>query len=230
MRFLEYINEAKIKNDPKLKKLYDKFNKDLFLNVLGTSLPENVVVGWSTSKRNIGTAKAIKDSDEIIPKNISISKKFNLSEDQLKGILVHEMIHIYFYYLNKNISHKPEFIKIVDTLKKYVDFHIPYKEEEAEMIVDEDKVFPILLMKLKDGRLGVVAFNKKFFKNNLYDIFSYYSRYAKELYTGYSKWKKLNEIPETRKIPKRGGVKFRPLKKEEFDDIKTNMEIIKWAK
>lgn len=231
MRFLEYLNEA-IKNDPKLKKMYDKFNQELFLKVLGRSLPEDLVVGWTTAKKSVGKASATKNNTtgQVTPERIVISKNFDLSEDQLKGILVHEMVHIYDYIVTGKSTHGSKFYKTIDELQKYVNFNIPYKESEATFTPQKTNIRGLLLMRMGDKR-RIVVWLEKFFKNNVGDLFSKYHsilerRYRDiEIYGGFYESSILEKYPVKRSSPK-GKIPFYGIDKNEYEEVKKNMKVI----
>ena len=231
MRFIEYLNEAKVKTDPQLKRLYDKFNDEVFLRKLGTSLPEDLVIGWTSQKRSVGRAKANvnRETGDLTPRQITISKEFDLSEEQLKEIVLHEMAHIYFYTRNQNVSHGAKFRKLIDEINKITGLNVPYKESDLQMKEKESiKTVGCMLLNMRSG-YRVVVFNKKYFDNNFYQIIEKYQRLGKELkeyHIGYSDDPELEKYPHKRSLPK-GKIPFYEISQESYEKVLKNMKVLK---
>lgn len=110
LKELAGINERALDYD--LDKKYDHFNQILFNN----ELPK-IPIKWNKSKRVSGVVKAranvVQGRKVLVPDSMvmEISDLFKRSEQDLDAILIHEMIHVYYFHNNiLDEDHGPRFI------------------------------------------------------------------------------------------------------------------------
>ena len=139
---------------------YDKFNKLYFNGVL-----PNVNMKLSTAKHRVGYAQCKQFSDSHREYSIFFSKYFEMPEEELVNVLLHEMIHIseYFFHLelftkkNGRRSYKPHGDYFMSELERLNSFghHITVKSESKEVKVSE-----YALNKLKEKYLIILIHRK----------------------------------------------------------------------
>lgn len=185
MQFKEYYVEG-VEGSANLKKLYKELNQEHF----GGELP-TIPVKWSGRlKRAIGIAKCSykgqklstglssrfsKFMDEIpievdIEINMSsleigISTQNDLTLDDTKAILLHEMVHIYLYIKRKLQDHhgSAEFQGWIKKLRADTGLNIPFKEssfkKSPKLTAKEGYV---AVIKEMSGKYGLSGYTKPF--------------------------------------------------------------------
>lgn len=167
-----------------LTSIYKSLNQEYFGNVL-PSIP----VKWSGKlKTSIGIAmvrykgsKKIKGSFEkymseipvadvqIVDSSLTIklSKTFDLELPDIKGVLLHEMVHILLYTKKKLGQHHgtPEFDGWIKKLRAESGYNVPLKESDfkksPKLKAKDGMVMLIFLM--SDTTPGVSVYSKNFF-------------------------------------------------------------------
>jgi predicted SprT family Zn-dependent metalloprotease len=149
MSVLDYLNEAISEvRSYDLKAFYNQFNKELFDNKL-----PNIPIDFTTSKKWGGRATATKYPDgHITIEKITISDFNKRDEDAIKGILLHEIIHVWMYNegYDKDIgdkSHGQLFNKKLKELQAKVSFQIPLEDSFSGELSDKikTKLFDVIL-------------------------------------------------------------------------------------
>ena len=184
---LKNITENHINfSDYNLEKKYEDFNSTLFNN----ELPKIPVV-WAVLKGIGGkaTGKFYKRSKgyvgynpfyeyEVVPNSlkITISTLLKRSEQELDGVLLHEMAHIYFIHNNMvRENHGIRFVSLINKLSDKVGFKIPLVDEIKDYTPASSTIKPIgvILITKNDGTYSFTLIKSDYLKNNLED-FSYY--------------------------------------------------------
>ena len=185
MRFSGYYVEG-VEGSANLKKLYKELNTEHF----GGGLP-TIKLKWSGRlKRAIGVAKCsykgvkldkgisskfAKYMDDIpISSNIEIDQKSleigistqnDLTVDDVKAIMLHEMVHIYLYTKRKISPHHgtPEFDGWIKKLRSETGLNIPMKESSFKKSPKlQAKEGYIMIIKEMSGRFGISGYTKNF--------------------------------------------------------------------
>ena len=134
LSFHQFITEAAIAiGDYSLESKYQHFNHSLFGGVLPT-----IPITWNP---NLKTASGRVRARGVDPWGFTgvhqdsirmeISSLFKSSEDRLDGILVHEMIHVYFMAVKNDgrENHGSNFMHMVSDLQHHVSFTIPISDD-----------------------------------------------------------------------------------------------------
>lgn len=66
----------------------------------------------------------VKEGVRIVRMKISIARNFNITKEELRDLLLHEMIHEYVYLKYKKITHRGEFAKKMKELNETYGFDI----------------------------------------------------------------------------------------------------------
>lgn len=182
----DYLIEGK-EGTTNLKNLYKQLNKEYFAG----SLP-NIKVSWSGKlKKSIGRAGVryfgraqiehallAKYSETIAVSNVEIdmrslkitlSKMFDLSTNDIKAIMLHEMVHIKLYTENKLGMHHgtPEFDGWIKRLSDQSGLEVPLKEsnfKKSPKVKGKEGIAMILTQ--GDGKHGIATFTIPFMKKN----------------------------------------------------------------
>lgn len=165
-----------------LKKLFNECNREYFSGAVPTCKVE-----WTGRMKNaIGRAHvrwmgpAIKKSPlgkylpEIPQQNVEInmsslkiqvSKSFDMSEDDIKGTMLHEMVHILLFSQRKLGGHHgtPEFVGWIKKLSKAAGIRVPLKESEYKPSPKlQAKEGYIMLIWDSSGNIGAATYMKGF--------------------------------------------------------------------
>jgi len=150
------LNESTINfSDYDLGKKFDHYNTTLF----NGEIPK-IPVYWAKLKGvgGITVAKVKKPSNGRGGYNryhgvtliegsleIKISNILKRSEDDLNGIIIHEMIHAYFISKHMfDVNHGYKFVEMVNKLSKMVGFSIPLTDEMTNVdLVDDSIIKPV---------------------------------------------------------------------------------------
>lgn len=195
-----------IKLDVNLIKLYKQFNKQLFDNEL-----PNIPVGYNKLKNVYGRALAMGNKSEITSiDGIQISSFYDLEGDALKGILVHEMIHVWQYLnssmimLKKDNGHYIDFISKLKELQKKVSFKIP-KTENADYAISGDipsQIFDVIVRKKNNEIVSFILFKKDFLIKNKNQVIDFFKHFPDNYYMIQSDDRELLGFPVKRSLPK----------------------------
>jgi hypothetical protein len=186
---MQDFNESLISmNEYSLENRYKYFNNLLFQN----KLPENIHLSWSSSKRQSGEtvakAQKIDNKDVIVPDSISItlSKLFKRSNEVFDSILIHEMIHVYFFSISDfKEQHGPKFKALADRFSRQLGFQIPLTDnmKDAQAIIGAPKPTCVILITKPNKTYSYSVMNQ-----NVWNKFSdeLKSDAARWLKTGYA--------------------------------------------
>ncbi len=205
-----------------IKDLYDDFNKKYFNNELG-----NYPIEIKPLKRVFGKVKTFRSSDNV--KLIQFSNLLKQNEDQIKGTVLHEMIHVYLF--EKGIKHKHgrTFLNELEKLQKQTNFKIPISEYAEDYTVDYSKTkerekIAVITHDLE----GIMIFNKKL-KRNFVENFEKIilsKAYNLQPIIVLTKNKEIEKYKIKRKIETQK-VKIYKIDKELSEEIIENGEILK---
>jgi len=193
MKFCAYLLNESTNDLHLVKKYYDKYNTLYFEG----KLPKNLPIAERSLKNAVAQVEATvlastydrKFSNKIEPdkidiKQLTISSSFLLSEEQLQGILLHEMVHIklftegIFQTHGSNKSHGLEFLVMRRELQQRSGIHIPTTETSIDLIrVGKGKEKYGLMYKRINGPYGVMMFSSKLWSTNKDGVMSYFYDY-----------------------------------------------------
>ena len=152
-----------------VKKVYEEYNQKCFGGILPT--PEYRI---SNTKRKWGNVKwwhKHNEKGEIIAQSIglSITGRYDITEDRMIDIILHEMIHIYIIAAKIPITamHGSEFIKVMDEINEKYGRHIEVRKEILWEELNSDTIREphyLCYLEFSDGRSGVLAFSVKCIK------------------------------------------------------------------
>lgn len=182
---------ATVKSSYNLHEKYKHFNRTLF----DGKLPE-IPITWSNSMKKASgrvlasykpsTGNVIQDSIRM-----EISALFQSSTERLDGILIHEMIHVWFFGVKNDpyAGHGPSFKAKLAEIQRYVPDPIPLTDDITELQLDDgvrkSEIGVILRRRLSDSTVyaafvgktdwmrylkAIIAMNSK----NSTDIFTYH--------------------------------------------------------
>ena len=188
------LNEGR-EGTTNLNNLYKQLNKQYF----GSALP-TIPCSWSGRLTNAvgrahvsymqrGRAKSrsmslfiarysetlpVEDVDiDMKSLNIKLSKKFDLSANDIKGVMLHEMCHIKLYTERKINGHhgSAEFDGMITKLRSETGIDIPYKESAFKRSPKiKAKEGFLILLRQGDGKYGVATFGTQWMKKNFFDF------------------------------------------------------------
>jgi predicted SprT family Zn-dependent metalloprotease len=164
-----YLLTEGVEGSINLKKLFKELNSEYFRN----ELPD-IVVKWSARlKRAIGQAsvKYIQHSKwdsnniEIDMKSlkITVSKSIDINMNDLKAIMLHEMVHIYWFTKKRFGNHHDSsyFQNSITQLRDQSGLDIPYKESSFKISPKaQSKEGYLMLIYDKSGKVGASAYSK----------------------------------------------------------------------
>ena len=152
-----------------LNSLYDQFNKEYFYN----ELPKIPIKLSSRTKQSGGWVDGKRQHDgTIIPISMTISSFFKrTNEDEVKGIILHEMIHVW-QYINGLAGHGMDFLNKLKELQKKVKFIIPLEDsvnnfEKSDMVKTTIKDVVLIF---KNNNFSIVVCKNEMIKDNLFHI------------------------------------------------------------
>jgi len=189
-----YIREG-AEGDIKLKPLYAELNRNYF----GGALP-NIKLAWSGRlKGAIGLATVrytggkadrslMQKYLEEIPVHaaaeikmdslkITMSTTFDLQLDDIKAVMLHEMVHILLYTKKKLGRHHDtsEFVGYIKNLRLESGLNVPFKESDfrkSPKLQAKDGL--VMIIYSTDGKIGATVWSDKFVKSK-------YLLFAKQL-------------------------------------------------
>lgn len=169
-----------------LKQLFNKCNKDYFSG----SVPPCKLEWSGRIKRAVGRAHvrykgtAYKNSpmDKYLPElpaqnieimmnslKIQISKSFDMSDDDLTAVMLHEMVHILMFSQKKVGGHHgtSEFDGWIKKLRQMTGIKIPFLESEFTPSPKlQAKEGLVLIVFLRNGEYAYTTYSANFMKNN----------------------------------------------------------------
>jgi hypothetical protein len=191
-----------------LRAKYNAFNQSLF----NGELPQDIKLTWFTSKKASGlaTCKFIRDKG-IVPGTleIKISTLFKRSEESMDAIMIHEMIHTYFFIKQDwSQNHGPKFLAMARSLGEKVGFAIPVTDNASDLQLSDAKPKPVgvIFVHRVNGAMAMILTTPAVIENGGQTIYDYWRKrghYASRI-TGFvvtdSEWTLLAaKYPLTRK-------------------------------
>jgi len=139
-----------------LEERYKFFNQRLFHN----GLPD-VKLSWLNDKNQSGITRAKTTSSgerQLIPGSITIelSSLFKRSMEVFDAILIHEMIHVYFYSINDFVEgHGSKFQQMAKRFSTQLGFQIPLTDSMKDAVSIGPISIPVCVMVLtqKTGKI-----------------------------------------------------------------------------
>ena len=149
---------------PYIEAKFDEFNKLIF----GGELPRiPIVLGSATRVVGAFSYKARRNfwgKKEYFDLKLRFSKKFDLPENELEDVIIHEMIHYYIRFkgLKDEGSHGPIYVKIMNEINQKFGRNITIKQDTKEVgLVDtRPKQRIIAVLEKKDGTVGIKVLPK----------------------------------------------------------------------
>lgn len=141
---------------------FDEFNKLIF----DGELPRIPIV-QSKATRVVGafTCKVRKNfwgKKEYADLKLRISTQFDLPENELEDVIIHEMIHYYIVYhkLNDSSSHGPLFKQLMNDINAKFGRHITVShksppEQREQLAAVKKRWHVIAVVTFKDGKTGI---------------------------------------------------------------------------
>lgn len=135
-----------------LQQAFDRFNKSLF----GNRLPQVPVAfgPLSADKAGVFTGQYQQQSKTIVDGSarITISNRYqNANEPSILGILLHEMVHAYFYFARQfYVDHGQPFKRMLADLAQKAGIPAPMTEDLTNI---DESITPI--------KVGVILMNKQ---------------------------------------------------------------------
>jgi len=190
MKFISLINLIKENHidssNYNLEKKYDYYNSLLFNN----ELPK-IKLRWAALKGKGGTAncKILRKNKglvgfrqfqeiEVVPDSMEIKMSISLkrSEQEFDKVLIHEMIHIYFF--NNSMfreNHGFRFISMARKCSEKIGFDIPLTDELDSYIpnLKELTTLGVILITKPDGTYAFSILNADYLKSNIGNFSQY---------------------------------------------------------
>jgi hypothetical protein len=150
-------------------------------------------------------------------KFLGISKKFNLDEDRLEGIFIHEMIHVYLIHIGimmtsgRDKSHGPEFKQKLNALQLLTKVIIPERETDLKPSSNNKVKATGYIWLRQGGKNFIVKASAKFIQTNLQNaeshflnFFTAYNKTTNFVEIGIANTNALETLKGIRKIPFKG--------------------------
>lgn len=147
---------------PYIEEKFDAFNKLIF----GGELPRiPIVLGSATRVVGAFSCKVRKNfwgKKEYSDLKLRFSKKFDLPENELEDVIIHEMIHYYIHFKNlkDKSAHGPLFKNLMNQINKNFGRKISIRHRGAvktnEQITDAKPRYRVVaVVTMKDGKTGI---------------------------------------------------------------------------
>lgn len=213
-----------------VKSIYRQYNKELFNNELSSNI--NIRIG--NAKNTSGSVAFIYNQiyKHLTIKNFTISKFHVHTDESLRSVILHEMVHVYLlekhiiYTTGGNKYHGTEFINKARELEKITGINTIIEDREIKPVANNSsKARYFLLIKKTVGEDSIVSITDKLFYDNytlverLESILAYNSNFEKIHIA-------LTRNPEIDKYPKKRTIKTLYKLTPELVDIEANCEII----
>jgi hypothetical protein len=192
MKTWQNIIAEQVEGKADLQALYNDLNKSLFANML-----PKIPIKWTTAKRVAGEVQVSYELDADAPRHkalplmgkvsnwkfLGISKKFNLDDENLKGIMAHEMLHVDLLHQGiiktsgRDGMHGPEFTDRLKIIRARANFPIP--ATETNLAPSEKNVArPTGYVWLKQaGKNFIVKASPKFIEKNLAKLIGHFAMF-----------------------------------------------------
>ena len=147
---------------PYIETKFDAFNKLIF----GGELPRiPIVLGSATRVVGAFSCKVRRNfwgKKEYFDLKLRFSKKFDLPENELEDVIIHEMIHYYIHFKNlkDKSAHGPLFKNLMNQINKTFGRKISIRHKGAvktnEQITDAKPRYRVIaVVTMKDGKIGI---------------------------------------------------------------------------
>ena len=147
---------------PYIEEKFDEFNKLIF----GGELPRiPIVLGGATRVVGAFSCKVRRNfwgKKEYFDLKLRFSKKFDLPENEVEDVIIHEMIHYYIHFKNlkDKSAHGPLFKNLMNQINKTFGRKISIRHKGAvktnEQITDEKPRYRVVaVVTMKDGKTGI---------------------------------------------------------------------------
>lgn len=147
---------------PYIEAKFDEFNKLIF----GGELPRiPIVLGSATRVVGAFSCKVRRNfwgKKEYSDLKLRFSKKFDLPENELEDVIIHEMIHYYIHFKNlkDKSAHGPLFKNLMNQINKTFGRNISIRHKGAvktnEQITDSKPRYRVVaVVTMKDGKTGI---------------------------------------------------------------------------
>jgi hypothetical protein len=193
MKTWETIIAEQVEGKADLQALYNRLNKQLFSNELpkipikwttASRIPGEVQAQMKYRKQDKRLAKIMPQMGEVTKwKFLGISKKFNLDDVSLEGIMIHEMIHVWvlaqgiIFTSGRDGMHGNEFRDKLHQLQGRANVPIPEKETDLEPST-ENVTRPTGYIWLKQaGKNFIVKTTPKFLEANLQKAIAHFLKF-----------------------------------------------------
>lgn len=129
-----------------LQKRYDYWNKKAFDGKLPRRLNKIAAkkmkhIGGTVKVRAVVSGYKKEIVDDLKSIELYISTQFTFNQDELDKILLHEMVHVYFFTVkSRNINHGYDFIKKIKEISKKVKLELPETESIMDTVKTEKKI------------------------------------------------------------------------------------------
>lgn len=122
--------------ESKLEYLFNIYNEEYFHGVL--PLPEFRVIHKNNT---FGKFECKMGWRNISSPVIMVTDKYNFTEDQLRDIMIHEMIHYYLAYTKKDriVTHGKQFKKMMEDFNLNEGFNIQITYNTKDFEIDKNK-------------------------------------------------------------------------------------------
>jgi len=198
MKTWQQIVYEQIEGEADLDALYRKLNKELFQNQLpkipikwtnAPRVPGEVRVAYK--KTNVPLRKLEPQMGEVTKwKYLGISRKFNLDDESLNGIMAHEMIHVdliangIMQTTGRDGMHGPEFTDRLKVIRARANFPIPERETDLEPSA-KNVARPTGYVWLKQaGKNFIVKASPKQIEKQLNHLIGHFAMYFMGINTG----------------------------------------------
>jgi len=164
--FQTFLNESTLLNVNDLKRLYRQFNQKFFQNKLPL-IPITVSkqLKHSTAVTHAQLRKKGGKYVELIPNSLSLvfNGNFEMPDDFLIGVLLHEMIHVSFYVEDLSQfpreSHGSQFLNKLYQLERLSGYKIPVTDSVSQISsAAKQKRVGVIVLRPKDQSAGRPAF------------------------------------------------------------------------
>lgn len=147
---------------PYIEAKFDEFNKLIF----GSELPRiPIVLGSATRVVGAFSCKVRRNfwgKKEYFDLKLRFSKKFDLPENELEDVIIHEMIHYYIHFKNlkDKSAHGPLFKNLMNQINKTFGRKISIRHKGAvktnQQITDAKPRYRVVaVVTMKDGKTGI---------------------------------------------------------------------------
>lgn len=147
---------------PYIEEKFDEFNKLIF----GGELPRiPIVLGGATRVAGAFSCKVRRNfwgKKEYSDLKLRFSKKFDLPENELEDVIIHEMIHYYIHFKNlkDKSAHGPLFKNLMNQINQNFGRKISIRHKGTvktnEQIIDAKPRFRVVaVVTMKDGKTGI---------------------------------------------------------------------------